>query len=137
MLQAACAAVEQFTPCPQSPEQGAASIAFTALVPGAAAAAGGMIDFETTVGAPAPATRTRALAPLRRRCRHKHPLPIRRVARFLISALSTSFLMGSAGKVVFRQSGDTCVPRPLPAWPAAESAKWWSLVQGAIGRAAA
>lgn len=47
----ACDAVMKFTPCPMLPDQGAAVVAFAALVPGAAAAAGQLLDFETRVDA--------------------------------------------------------------------------------------
>jgi len=44
-----CREAMHFTPCPQTPDQGAASTAFAALVPGAEAAAGRMLDFATTI----------------------------------------------------------------------------------------
>lgn len=84
-----CDTVMRFRPCPQTPAQGAAGIAFAALVPGAAQTGGAMIDFETKVDA-----------------------------------------LGA-----FTQSGDSCVPRPMPKWDAAEAAKFYDLVQAAIGAA--
>lgn len=47
----ACATVMKFHPCPQSPEQGASVVTFAALVPGAEAASGRLLDFETSIGA--------------------------------------------------------------------------------------
>lgn len=84
---AECREAMHFSPCPQLPAQGAASTAFAALVPGAEAAAGRMLDFETDVDK-------------------------------------------VAGKWV--QSGETCVPRPLPEWDEAEAEKWYSSVQSII-----
>lgn len=47
----ACDTVARFRPCPQLPDQGAAVVAFAALVPGAEAAAGSLLDFRTSLGA--------------------------------------------------------------------------------------
>ena len=77
----------RFSPCPQLPEQGAASTALAALAPGAEAAAGGLLDFETDVDS-------------------------------------------AEGRWV--QHGQTCMPRPLPAWDAGEAAKWYDAVQEVI-----
>lgn len=84
---AQCAQALHFSPCPQTPAQGAASTAFAALTPGAHAATGQMLDFKTDIGADG-----------------------------------------------WMQSGETCVPRPLPAWVQAESEAWYEAVQRIVGQ---
>lgn len=84
---AQCAQALHFSPCPQTPAQGAASTAFAALTPGAQAATGQMLDFKTDIGADG-----------------------------------------------WMQSGETCVPRPLPSWVQAESEAWYEAVQRIVGQ---
>jgi NAD(P)-dependent dehydrogenase (short-subunit alcohol dehydrogenase family) len=88
----ACKAAMRFEPCPQLPEQGAAPIAFAALVDGAGAAPAKerLIDFETRFG----------------------PLGL-----------------------LWTQHGQSCTPRPLPKWDAAEAARWFELVQQVVASA--